>query len=62
MNLLDFLAEDGDHVEFFADGLGYGDIDLKNAGKSDGKGKGQGQGQGQGQGPDKQDKPGKQGK
>ncbi|HEY4233438.1 MAG TPA: hypothetical protein VGM76_08420 [Lacipirellulaceae bacterium] len=34
VNLLDFLAEDGDHVEFFADGLGYGDIDLKNAGKS----------------------------
>jgi hypothetical protein len=34
VNLLDFLAEDGDHVEFFADGLSYGDIDLKNAGKS----------------------------
>ncbi len=32
--LLDFLAEDGDHVEFFVDGTSLGDIDLKGAGTS----------------------------
>jgi hypothetical protein len=31
--LLDFLAEDGDHAELFVDGVGLGDVYLKNAGK-----------------------------
>jgi hypothetical protein len=31
--LLDFLAEDGDHVELFVNGVGHGDLYLKNAGK-----------------------------
>jgi hypothetical protein len=31
--LLDFLAEDGDHAELFVDGVGHGDVYLKNAGK-----------------------------
>jgi len=30
--LLDFLAEDGDHAELFVNGVGYGDLYLKNAG------------------------------
>jgi hypothetical protein len=32
--LLDFLAEDGDHVEFSVDGLSFGDTLLKGAGTS----------------------------
>jgi hypothetical protein len=31
--LLDFLEEDGDHVELFVDGVSQGDVYLKNAGK-----------------------------
>jgi len=34
ITLLDFLAQDGDRIEFFADGVSYGLIDLKNAGKT----------------------------
>ncbi len=30
--LLDYLAEDGDHAELFVDGVGLGDVYLKNAG------------------------------
>ena len=32
VHLLDFLAEDGDHAELFVDGVGLGDVYLKNAG------------------------------
>jgi hypothetical protein len=32
--LLDFLAEDGDHVELFVDGASFGDTTLKGAGTS----------------------------
>jgi hypothetical protein len=31
--LLDFLAEDGDHAELIVDGVSYGDLYLRNAGK-----------------------------
>jgi len=31
--LLDFLEEDGDHAELFVDGVSYGDLYLRNAGK-----------------------------
>jgi hypothetical protein len=34
IHLLDFMAQDGDFVELFVDGVSFGDINLSNAGSS----------------------------